>query len=193
VISWSPSLWEGLELVEHATGCRSTSLFDRLFPCPAGAGAYLMRFVGQDPLYADGEKLRAAGDVAGARRLHSQYVSKYPLSMAGHFVLGLEAFEQRDWAQAEASYSLLERYFPNHLAILYNRALALEELKFYDEAVVRLQRIVDREPSNYAALIHLYSTHEKAGRPGRAREVLAAMKRLFPNDASVDRLLSAAK
>jgi hypothetical protein len=93
VISWKPSLWDQLEMVQHFTGCRSTSIFDRLFPCPQGTGTYLMRYIGSDPLYQLGEQARAKKDVVSARSYHEKFIEKYPLNMAGHFVLGLEAFE----------------------------------------------------------------------------------------------------
>lgn len=189
-ISWKASLWEQVDLVENFPGCRATSLFDRLFPCPAGGGAFLMRFVGPDPLYQQGEELRKRGDIAGARKIHDELVAKRPLSLAGHFVVGLESYQLEDWARAEQSYALLEKYFPDHLSILYNRGLALLQLKQYDAAIERLRQVLARDSRNYGALYNLYVAHTRNSQGQEARDVLATMKRLFPNDREVDRLLS---
>src|SRR5262249_42824899 len=56
VISWGPSLWAKLEVVEHFTGCTG-ALFDKIWPCSKGTGAWLMRYIGSDSLYDQGEAL----------------------------------------------------------------------------------------------------------------------------------------
>jgi tetratricopeptide (TPR) repeat protein len=189
-ISWNPSLWDQLEVVGHFTGCRETSFFDRIFSCRPGSGTYLMRYIGADPLYGQGETLRSKRDFEGAKKAHEEYVGRYPGSMAGYFVIGLEAFELKDWARSEQAYSALEKYFPDHLSILYNHALALGELKDYPGAVSRLSYIAGKDPGNYAVLINLYWAYIKSGQEKRARELLVAMKRAFPNDGEINRLIA---
>lgn len=190
VVSWNPSLWDQLEMVSHHPGCRSSSLFDRIFPCPAGTGTYLMKYIGENPLYKQGEEARARGDVAGARNLHEQFLKAHPNSLAGYFVVGLEAYQQKDWVRSQQAYAELEKYFPNHLSIVYNHALALEELKEHKPAIERLKFIVAKEPNNYAAQIHLFWNYEKSGEKKRAKQTLTAMKRLFPDDPDVTKLLT---
>jgi tetratricopeptide (TPR) repeat protein len=190
VISWNPSLWDQYEMVGVYSGCRSGNLFDAIFPCPAGTGAVLMKFIGSDPLFAQGEMLRQKGDIAGARKLHEQYLAKYPESLGGMFVAGLEQFQLKDWEASERTYSHLEKYVPNHLGVLYNHALALAELKQYKPSIERLKYVINQDPKNYAALINLYYTYVKAGESGHAKGALMAMKLNFPQDAEVNRLLA---
>lgn len=190
VISWRPSLWEKVELVAHLPGCRETSLFDTIFPCPVGTGAYLMRYIGEDPLYRQAEALRAKGDAAGARKIHEAFLAKHPQSLAGMFVSGLLAFQGRDFNRAEGLYSQLERYLPDHGSILYNHALALGELGRHVEAIPRLKQLAQNEPRNYPVWINLYHAYSKSGQTWKATRTLTAMKRAFPNDGEVNRLLA---
>ncbi len=189
-ISWSPSLWAQLDLVEHFSGCRSTSLFDLLFSCPPGTGAHLMKYIGPDVTFDLAETARSKGDLATARRLYDDFVARYPWNLGAHFSLGLTAFQQRDFARSIESYNLLEHYFPNHMAILYNYALALAEAGKYLPAVERLKFVILREPTNYAALINLYWTYRKAEKKSRARETILKIQKLFPNDAEVAKLVA---
>ena len=48
VISWTPSLWDRLEVTGRFSGCRSTTLFDWVYPCARGTGTWLMRFIASD-------------------------------------------------------------------------------------------------------------------------------------------------
>ena len=70
------------------------------------------------------------------------------------------------------SYGQLEKYFPDHLSILYNHALALSELKQYKPAIERLQFIARQEPKNYAALINLYWNFVKNSQEDKAKHPL---------------------
>lgn len=189
-ISWKPSLWPAMEMVAHFPGCRETTVFDRLFPCPAGTGTYLMRYIGEDPLYKQAEEARSRGDTAAARRLHEEFLAKHPQSLAGHFVVGLLAYQAQDWARAQQSYAAIERYLPDHTSVLYNHALALAQTGQYDPAIERLRFIVAREPANYAALINLYWAYAKGKQPKKATKLLVQMKKQFPEDAEVNRLLA---
>ncbi|MCM2279193.1 MAG: tetratricopeptide repeat protein [Oligoflexia bacterium] len=191
-ISWKPSLWEKVEVVAQFTGCRESVLFDRVFPCRAGTGAFLMRLIGDDPAYRQGEALRRAGDVAGARKIHEEFVAKHPHSLAGQFVFGLEAYQLKDWAAAQRAYATLERFLPDHLSVLYNHALTLKELGQIQPAIERLRFVTAVEPRNYAALINLYWAYVKAGEEKKARKTLFAMKQAFPEDKEVNRLLASA-
>lgn len=190
VLSWKPSLWERLEVVEHYTGCRPGVLIDLLYPCTGASGVWVMRFISADVDYAQGETLRAQGDLSGARKLHEAFLSRHPASPAGYFVVGLESYELKDYVRAEQVYSWLEAAFPDHLSILYNHALALEGLGRLREAMPRLEAIVARESRNYGALLHLYWAYRKDGQADRAREVLLRLRREFPDDAEVKRLAS---
>jgi tetratricopeptide (TPR) repeat protein len=188
VVSWKPSLWERLEVVEHYSGCRPGVLMDFLYPCTGASGVWLMRFIAADPEYAKGEALRAKGDLIGARKLHESFLARHPMSPAGFFVVGLESYELRDFARAEQAYGWLESAFPDHLSILYNHALAYEGLGRLREAMPRLEASIAREPRNYGALLHLYWDYRNDGQADRARGLLVTLRREFPEDAEVKRL-----
>ncbi|MDR3606847.1 MAG: tetratricopeptide repeat protein [Oligoflexia bacterium] len=174
-ISWSPSLWSQVELVQRFSGCRDTSIFDHIFPCASGSGAFLMRYIGADQLYDQGETLRQKGDIAGAMKLHEAFVFKHPDSLAGLFVVGLEAYQLGNWNRAAQVYSILETALPDHPSILYNHALALRRLEDYKPAIERLRYVYDREPRNQAAASNLYACYLHAGETRRAQEVLRAL------------------
>jgi tetratricopeptide (TPR) repeat protein len=193
VISWRPSLSDKLEMVERFPGCRETSVFDAIFHCPAGSGAFLMRYIGQDRLFSDGQLLHAKGDAAGAFKLHGEYLEKFPLSLAGNFSLGLEAFQLKDWDRADRAYSTLERFMPDHLAILYNHALVLSELAQYEPAIERLRYVLAKDPTNYAAMINLYWSYRKAGRLAEMKSLIIELKARFPQDSEVARLSAEGK
>jgi tetratricopeptide (TPR) repeat protein len=188
LISWNPSLWEQLELVRYFQGCRETTVFDHVFGCSSPAGTYLFRYIGLDPVYAEGDKLRAKGDMAGALAKHLEFQKTHPDSLATHFVIGLEAYSLKKWDLMDSSYNALERYFPEHLAILYNHALALKELGRAPDAAKRLEFIVAREPKNYAALINLFATYKAMSDDSHARDVAGRMKVAFPNDPEIKKL-----
>lgn len=188
VISWRPSLWQGLEVVDRLPGCRSGVLFDWLFPCAPGSGAVLMRYLGEDPLYKKAEETRARGDGPTARKLHEEFLAKHPKSLASLFVAGLLAYQAEDWRRADQAFAQIEEYLPDHLAVLYNHALTLGQLKRYPEAIRRLEFVTTREPDNYGAQVNLYSTYVQAGEPERAREKIRELRTRFPNDQGIARL-----
>jgi len=191
-VSWNPSLWEQVEQIGMFSGCRSSSIFDRIFPCPVGTGTYLMRFIGRDPLYAQAEELRAKGDLKGAYAVHQQYIAKYPGSMAGRFVTGLLAYQLSDWPKAQESYGILERFFPQNLSIVYNHALALREMGKYGDAIKRLKYVVAKDPDNYSSLINIYYTYDRANEKKKALEHLKTLKRKYPDNGEITRLLAQA-
>jgi tetratricopeptide (TPR) repeat protein len=188
VISWGPSFWDQLEFVELFPGCKNSTLFDLMFPCRKASGAYLMRFIGVDPLFMEGEGARSRGDLAAAAKFYDQYLAKYPKSMAGHFVMGLVSFNMRDWNRSQRENEILEEYFPNHLSVLYNRALALVELGQILPAADRLQLVVDHDPKNYSAYINLFEAYKKARLFNKAKKVLGKMKAAFPDRPDVQQL-----
>lgn len=189
-ISWSPSLWPEVEVVKNFSGCREGVLFDAIFSCPPATGTYLLRYIGQDPLYSQAEEARSRGDIAEARKLHEQFLAKYPGSLAGQFVMGLVAFQQQDWTRAHHAYATLEKYYPYHLSILYNHALVLRELNQFDGAIERFKFVVGQDGMNYAALINLYHTYTRAGLTSPAKKLLAEIHRKFPQDGEVNRLIA---
>ncbi len=189
VISWGPSFWDQLEQVEFFPGCKNTTLFDLIFPCRKAAGAYLMRYIGLDPLFMEGEGARSRGDFATAAKFYDQYLTKYPKSMAGHFVMGLVTFNLKDWARSQKENEILEEYFPDHLSVVYNRALALVELGQILPAADRLMFVIEKDPKNYPAYINLFETYKKARLFNKAQKLLNKMKVVFSDRADVQQLV----
>ncbi|MGZ3688634.1 MAG: hypothetical protein ACXVBW_10055, partial [Bdellovibrionota bacterium] len=167
VISWSPSLWERVEVIQHFTGC-TKGPFDRIWPCPAGTGIWLMRYLGADAEYAAGEALRAKGKNAEARAVHESFLRHHPLSLAGLFVVGLESMGIQDFARADQVYSLIEEHIPDQASSLYNHGLALTELGRPKEAASRFLRVIAGDPRNYGALYNLHLAYKRAGERERA-------------------------
>lgn len=191
-ISWAPSFWEQLEMVDHFSGCRQGTLFNMIFRCPAKSGAYLMKYIGLDPLYVEGERQRSAGNIAGARQLHENFLAKYPKSLAGHFVRCIEAYAMKDWNAAVQSAEFMEQYFPEHPSVLYNHALSLVELNRFDEAIVRLKALLKADPLNYGVGLNLYGAYTRKGDKSKAAALLKTLKQNFPNDGEVNRLIQQA-
>lgn len=178
VLSWDASMSPEFEMVAHFSGCRQNILFDRLVPCERGNDAYLMLFIGTDPLWARAEDLRTKGDLPRAMQLTEQYLEKYPKSMAGFYLLAGEQVGVKDWSGAEQSYARLEEYFPESIPILYGHAVALIELKQYDAAIDRLESAETLAPGDRAVLDKLYLTYLQTGQKERANETLARMKQM---------------
>jgi tetratricopeptide (TPR) repeat protein len=179
VISWGPSLWEQLDLVRKFSGC-TTSLFDAVFPCKRAKGLFLMRYIGLDGDYQAAEAARAQSDFAGARKLYEAFLARHPANPAGYFVLGYEAYGLKDYVRAEEAYGWLEEVLPDHLPIVWNHALSLEGLGQFREAIPRLAFILEHDPRNYLAFMHLYWDYRRDGREGQARDLLLRMKLVTP-------------
>ncbi|MGA2328161.1 MAG: tetratricopeptide repeat protein [Bryobacteraceae bacterium] len=190
VISWEPSLWEQLDLVQQFSGCRAGTLFDAMVPCAPGTGAFLMRYIGPDPLYQAAEAARGKGESRIARALYAAFLDRHPNNLGARFMAGFVAIQEKDWAKSEQDCAMLERCVPNHPRVLYNRALAMIELKQYGPAIDRLKRVVQVIPQDYGALFNLSRAYRAAGYEQQARETLQVMKQLFPADETLDRLLA---
>ncbi len=190
LLSWKPAFWEKVELVGHFPGCRETSVFDLIFGCAPGTGAFLMRYIGENSDYARGEALRQKGDWDGALREFDHLLNSYPGSLLGQFARGMTLAQKKDWPSAQDAFARLELVFPMHPAVLYNHALAFEGLSNYASAIERLRKVAALEPLNSAALVHLYFCYEKAGESRLAGEVLAGIQKSFPDDPEVNRILA---
>jgi tetratricopeptide (TPR) repeat protein len=149
-----------------------------------------MRYIGKDPVYAAAERARAQGEVAKALALQEKFLGEHPGSLGSRFVTGLLAYQLNDFKKADAAYTAIEEYAPREFAVLYNHALALMALGRYADSALRLRSVVLNDPKNYAALLNLYLSYRKGGDLPNARATLMLMKREFPKDAEVKRLLS---
>ncbi len=112
VLSWHPSLWGQLDLVKEFTGCTASTLFDIVFPCARGEGAFLMRYIGPDATYQAAEAARTQGDLAGARKLYEAFLVRHPENLGARLNVGLVAYQQQDWAGSEDAFASVRNYFP---------------------------------------------------------------------------------
>lgn len=187
-LSWNPSFWEELDFEEFFSGCPGGVLFDALMGCSAGEGVYLYRYLGSDPDYLEGEAARKRGAHSEALMAYGAFLERHPRSFAGHFVVGLSALTVGDAARAAESWSYLERYFPHHLSVLYNHALALESLHKWTDALARLKMVLSADPKNYGAWYHSVRIALAQNQSSAARRGIEEMERLFPQDAEVKKL-----
>ncbi len=187
-ISWHPTLWEQMELVEFYRGCQWYSPFDWIWPCQDGVGAALMRWLGRSPEYERGEQLRAQGKHQEARQVHEQFLREHPGSLAARFVIGLESFSLQDWNRSWEVFSELASLFPENNAVLYNAGLAAMETKRYGQAAQWLETVVSREPSNYPVLMNLQETYRRAEKNRARQRVIGELERLYPTDPKVKSL-----
>jgi hypothetical protein len=187
-VSWSPSLWPEVELLHRAPGCQSWNLFDALWPCDPGGGAFVMRWIGPQPLYDEGERLRQAGKNAEARALHEKLLQERPEHPAARFVIALESFALGDPERARTALEPLEEPFFRNNSVLYNLALARAGTGRLDGARELLEVLAEREPGNYGVLMNLQDVYGKLGKGRAQARAIESLKRQFPNDGAVQGL-----
>ena len=182
VIAWQPSLWEQLDVVGQFSGCTAATLFEAVFSCPADQGVFLMRYIGPDPGYQAAEAARTRGDIAGARNLYEEFLTRHPLNMGAQFKDGVAAYQQQDWAGSERAFAILEEDFPGNSSVLYNRAMTLLQLKQNGAAIKRLKRVVAVNPRDYDALANLYRAFGMNGDQKEAAATLQTIQTLYPGN-----------
>lgn len=190
-LSWSASFWEEIDFEERFTGCPGGVLFDFVFPCRLGDGAFLYRYIGRDADYQRGEEARKRGAQAEALAAYRVFLARYPKNFAGHFVQGLTALAVGDHVLAESSWRFLEHYFPRHLSVLYNLALTLQSQGKAQEARERLLEVIAMDDRSYGAWFHLCSGWIQEKNWRRARKALDQMEKRFPGDKELGRMRSA--
>ena len=177
VISWTPAVWEQLDVVQQFDGCGSSTLFEALFPCDHKLIAFLMRYIAPDPTLQAAEAALAQNDPAASHKLFQAYLAQHPGNLGARFKDGQVAYQLKDWSGSEQTFADLEKYFPNDPSILYNRALAMVELKQYGPAIARLNRVAQMNPRDRAAQMTLYRAYLLNGNQQQAAAVLEGIKR----------------
>jgi len=188
VISWEPPLLDQLDVVGVFTGCGS-SLFEAIFSCPQGQDAFLTRYILEDFLLQAARSARAQNDLVGSRRLYEMFLVGHPGNLAARFQDGLLAYQQRDWGASEQAFADLEKYVPNNPSVLFNRAVAMIELKQNGPAIVLLKRVLQMHPQDRSAQTNLYRAYVANGNRQEAAAMLQEMSRPVPvpTAASVNR------
>jgi Flp pilus assembly protein TadD len=98
--------------------------------------------------YADGEALFQAGKYVEATNVFEQYTADKPNNPWGHFMLGLSASKVGDTEKAEKSFNEALRIDPDHLKSLLNLSRILIDKGRYDEAIVKLARAGEINPTS---------------------------------------------
>jgi tetratricopeptide (TPR) repeat protein len=191
-LSWEPSHLEQLDYISYFSGCRPTTLFDRIFPCEPGSGLYLMGYIGPDGAFQAAEAARAKGNMAEARRDYETILDRHPTNLGAQFNLGIVLLEQKNWAEAESVFARMEGYFPADSMVLYNRALAMIELKQIEPAEDRLKRVVKMQPLDYGARFNLARIYTMEGTPQLAEATMREWNQLpKPAPAPIDPVATA--
>ena len=183
VLSWRPSLWEQLDTIQEFRGCRTTTLFDLIVPCPPEAAVFLMRWIGPDSGYqaAEAAEVRGGG-LLEARRLYDDFLNRHPANLAARLKLASTACRLGEWATCESAYARVQEMLPTEPQVLYNRSVALIELHQDRAAIELLKRAVEMDPRSYDANYSLYSAYLRTGQSRQAEGILAGMKRRFQVD-----------
>jgi Flp pilus assembly protein TadD len=98
--------------------------------------------------FADGEAAYRARKYSDATSLFERYVTQRPDHGLGHYMLGLSAWKGNDPARAEKAFDAALAIDPDHVRSLVNLSRLLIEQKRCDEAIVRLTRASEIEPTS---------------------------------------------
>lgn len=98
--------------------------------------------------YAEGEAAFQAGKFAEAAQIFEQYTVEKPKNAWGYFMLGLSQSRAGDAPKAEKSFEQALTIDPDHLKTLLNFSRVLIDEKKFDEAIVKLARAGDVDPTS---------------------------------------------
>jgi len=98
--------------------------------------------------FADGEAAYRARKYTDATMIFERYVTQHPGKAEGHFLLGLSAWKGNDLAKAESAFDAALAVDPGHVKSLVNLSRVLIEQKRCDEAIAKLTRASDIEPTS---------------------------------------------
>lgn len=76
----------------------------------------------------------------------------------------------------------LDKVHPNDPAVLYNLGLAYSELGEFDEAIIRLKRVVAAEPTHAHAWTAIGVAYQRSGKPALALDAFKAAVDANPDD-----------
>ena len=98
--------------------------------------------------FADGEAAYNARNYTEATGIFARYTEQRPNNAWGHFMLGLSAWKGGDRARSEEAFDAALRIDPDHFKSLVNSSRVLLEQKRPDEAVERLTRAAELDPTS---------------------------------------------
>ncbi len=98
--------------------------------------------------FADGETAYHAKKYSEAVAIFEGYTAQRPDNAWGHYMLGLSAWKSGDPGKAEKAFDAALNIDPDHLKSLVNSSRVLIEQKRFDDALNRLMRAGDLEPTS---------------------------------------------
>ena len=98
--------------------------------------------------FGDGKAAYAARKYSDATAIFERYTGRRPENAWGHYMLGLSAWKSGDLAKAESAFEKALSIDPRHIKSYVNVSRVFIDQKRYDEAVDRLTRAADIEPSS---------------------------------------------
>jgi tetratricopeptide (TPR) repeat protein len=98
--------------------------------------------------FGDGKAAYATKNYSDATAIFERYVGRRPENAWGHYMLGLSAWKSGDLARAEGAFDKALSIDPRHIKSYVNVSRVLIDQQRYDEAVEKLTRAADIEPSS---------------------------------------------
>jgi Flp pilus assembly protein TadD len=130
--------------------------------------------------FADGEAAYNAKNYTEAATVFTRFTEKRPDNAWGHFMLGLSSWKSGDLAKAEEAFDAALRIDPDHMKSLVNSSRVLLEQKRPADAVERLTRASELDPSSS-------DVHRLLGRAyqaqGKTEEAVTAYRHAIEVDA----------
>jgi len=123
-----------------------------------------------------------------AETILTQLVQDHPGDHEAWNQLGLLAFRDERWNEAERCFRKAVRLVPTHLVYRRNLALALAEQNQLIAAREIIEQLVEADPSNVRYHIDLARLLWMLDQPREAREELAEARKLAPENREVQLL-----
>lgn len=128
--------------------------------------------------YWQGYAHRAAGNFDLARQYLEKFLLKNPDHVDALGSLGYVAIEQGRLEDADGPLRRALSLDPRNSAVLYDYARLAVKRRDYPEAVVRLQRVIEKNPAMAQAQYQLFLAYTRLKQPEQAQSALAEFKRL---------------
>ncbi len=139
------------------------------------------------------EELRQAEDDSAASRLERQILSEWSKSGSAAMDLllkrGRDALELSDHTKAIEHFRALTDHAPDFAEGWHGLALAYYQADRYGPAMDALARVLNLNPSHFAALRGIGAIHEQVDRPILAYDAYERVLRMRPHDADVIRAM----
>jgi superkiller protein 3 len=131
--------------------------------------------------FADGESAYHARNYTEATTIFARFAEQRPDNAWGHFMLGMSSWKGGDLARAEAAFDAALGIDANHMKSLVNSSRVLLDQKRPDQALERLTRASEIDPTSNQVYRLLGRTYHVQG---KTDEAVTAYKRAIELDAN---------